>query len=180
MIREVEKGDVDMSEQITLVKALPPEAWQAMEMINDAKRLLREEGVDQWQNGYPDEDCIRRDISEGKGYFAEMSGEKVGYLCIDFDGEPAYEHLNGTWASDEPYVVVHRMAFSAKGRGRRLSEAVLTEVGEFAKSKGVHSFRLDTDEDNERMKHILGKLGFTYRGTIWFDNSVKIAFDKEV
>lgn len=165
---------------ITVEKASLRDLPQAMAMIDSAKKLLHDEGVDQWQNGYPDKACIEKDIESGKGYFACREGEKVGYLCIDFDGERAYDHLQGEWGTAEPYVVVHRMAFASDARGKGLSEAVLTKAGELAAEKNVHSFRVDTDEDNERMKHILSKLGFTYRGTIWFDNSVKIAYDREI
>ena len=34
-------------------------------------------------------------------------------MCIDLDGEPAYKDIRGTWRLDEPYAVVHRMAFAA-------------------------------------------------------------------
>lgn len=165
---------------LKLVKGTPADFQDAMRMIDSAKKLLHDEGVDQWQNGYPDDACIRRDLQDGKGYFAESAGKKIGYLCIDFDGEPAYRHLQGKWGTPEPYVVVHRMAFSADARGKGLSEAVLSLAGDLARKKGVGSFRVDTDEDNARMKHILAKLGFTYRGTIWFDNSTKIAFDRNL
>lgn len=150
----------------------------AMDIINSAKKLLRDSGVDQWQNGYPDEACILQDIRAGKGYFIEKNGEKLGYLCVDYDGEPAYEHLKGSWGTPEPYVVVHRMAFAPAARGKGLTDAVFPIVEEMSRARGVHSFRVDTDEDNKRIKHILSKNGFTYRGTIWFDNSVKIAYDK--
>ena len=44
------------------------------------------------------------------------------------------------------------------------------------KRRRMESFRIDTDENNEVMKHLLTKNGFTYCGTIWFDNSVKTAY----
>lgn len=43
----------------------------------------------------------------------------------------------------------------------------------------ISNFRVDTDSDNKKMQHILKKNGFDYCGTIWFDNSEKIAFDKK-
>ena len=76
----------------------------AMDIINQAKAHLRAQGIDQWQTGYPDRDCLERDVRTGKGYFLEEDGIPLGYLCVDFDGEPAYDHLNGTWAREEPYV----------------------------------------------------------------------------
>lgn len=163
-----------------LVKAKEAELNIAMDMIRAAKQYLHDAGVDQWQNGYPDEACLRQDIQNENGYFAEEDGRKIGYLCVDFGGEPAYAHLNGTWGTAEPYVVVHRMAFAPAARGKGMSSRVFRLVEELARSEGVHSFRVDTDNDNLKMKHILDKNGFTYRGTIWFDNSTKIAYDKKI
>lgn len=150
----------------------------AMEMINAAKQHLKEQGIDQWQNGYPDEACIHRDIASQKGYFLSDGSRALGYLCIDFDGEPAYDKLNGKWLSNGPYVVMHRLALSDQARGKGESSAAFRLVEQYALAKGIPAFRVDTDADNQKMQHILRKNGFTYCGTIWFDNSEKIAFEK--
>jgi acetyltransferase len=102
------KGDNKMKLQI--VKEEDFEI--AMNMINVAKQHLKEQGIDQWQNGYPDEACIHNDIINKRGYFLSDENQELGYLCIDFDGEPAYEKLDGKWLSDGKYVVVHRLALS--------------------------------------------------------------------
>ena len=49
-----------------------------------------------------------------------------------------------------------------------------------SRERGVYSFRVDTDADNRKMRHILEKNGFTFRGTICFDNSEKLAYDKRL
>ena len=59
----------------------------AMDIINQAKAHLRAQGIDQWQTGYPDRDCLERDVRTGKGYFLEEDGIPLGYLCVDFDVE---------------------------------------------------------------------------------------------
>ncbi len=164
-----------------LRRAMPEEFQMAMDMINDAKRHLKEQGIDQWQNGYPDEKCILLDIQNQKGYFfTDERGIPFGYVCIDCEGEPAYDHLNGTWNTAEPYVVAHRMAFSEKARGQGTSTLAFQLIEDFAREKNITSFRVDTDEDNKKMQHILKKNGFMYTGTIWFDNSEKIAFEKTI
>ena len=150
----------------------------AMAIINMAKVHLKTQGIDQWQKGYPDYDCIKADIEHGKGFFVVDEDIINGYLCIDFDGEPVYDCLNGEWTSSEEYVVVHRMAFSDSARGKGVSDKVFQMVEEMSRNKGVTYFRVDTDADNHKMQHILKKNGFVYCGTIWFDNSEKIAFDK--
>lgn len=150
----------------------------AIEIINSAKKHLKEQGIDQWQTGYPDYNCIYNDIISEKGFFVTDENIIIGYLCIDYDGEQAYEHLDGKWQTSGKYVVVHRMALTENARGKKISDRVFSLVQEMSREKGIHSFRVDTDEDNQKMQHILKKNGFSYRGTIWFDNSEKIAFDK--
>lgn len=150
----------------------------AISIINSAKQHLKEQGIDQWQTGYPDYNCIHQDITDGKGFFVVDGDIIMGYLCVDYDREPAYDSLDGKWQTDEKYVVVHRMAFTENARGKRISDIVFSLIEEMSRQKGVHSFRVDTDADNKKMQHILKKNGFSYRGTIWFDDSEKIAFDK--
>lgn len=165
---------------LELRAAEPGDKETVMELINGAKRHLREQGIDQWQTGYPDAACIDRDIRTGKGFLVTEESRVLGYLCIDYDGEPAYDRLNGQWQTDGAYVVVHRMALAEQARGRGISSAVFSLVEEMSRRKGVRSFRVDTDAGNQKMQHILKKNGFCRRGTIWFDHSEKIAFDKAI
>ena len=148
-----------------------------MALIDQAKAHLKAQGIDQWQTGYPDLACIQRDLQNQKGYFLADGGKAAGYLCIDFDGEPAYLDLKRQWSSDAPYAVVHRMAISDEYRGQGIASMAFDLVRQLCLSRDVRRIRVDTDADNQKMQHILAKNGFTYRGTIWFDNSEKIAFD---
>lgn len=150
--------------KLRLVKS--DEISEVMDIINMAKKHLKDQKIDQWQTGYPNYACIVED------------GNVLGYLCADYDKEPAYKDMKGTWNSSEDYVVVHRMAFTDSSRGKGISNIAFRLVEEMSKEKGINSFRVDTDSDNEKMKHILNKNGFSYCGTICFDDSEKIAFDK--
>ncbi len=161
-----------------LVKVLMSQVGIAMDMINMAKKHLKEQGIDQWQSGYPDLACIENDIIHQKGYFIMQEDHILGYVCIDFEGEPAYDDLNGTWSSNEAYVVVHRMALSDDARGKKITSSIFALVEQLSAQRNIRYFRLDTDKDNLKMRHVLQKNGFGYCGTIWFDHSEKIAFDK--
>ena len=56
------------------------EIERAMEMIHSAKKHLKEQGIDQWQTGYPDYHCIYQDIATGKGFFVVHEDMIIGYL----------------------------------------------------------------------------------------------------
>ncbi len=151
---------------------------KAMEIIESARAHLKAQGIDQWQQGYPDLPRIQKDAEDEIGYFVVDNEEILGYLCIDYRGEPAYNDLKGKWNSDEKFVVVHRMAMGENARGKKLTNKVFKLVEDMSKEKGVSYFRIDTDEENNKMKHVLTKNGFKHCGTVCFDNSEKVAFDK--
>ena len=42
-----------------------------MKIINQGKEKLKNEDIDQWQNGYPNEESIKRDIENSYSYVIE-------------------------------------------------------------------------------------------------------------
>ena len=105
-------------------------------------------------------------------------GAIAAYLCIDFDGEPAYGEIRGAWQTEEPYAVVHRMAFAGEFRGQGLTQTAFRLIEALCLERGVRSLRVDTGLPNRRMQHILEKNGFSHRGTIYFQGGERMAYDK--
>lgn len=118
-IQEIQKQktEVQRMERFILQPADRKEAEKAMALIDEAKEFLKSQGIDQWQTGYPDMETIIGDLAHGRGYFIGEGSSAAAYLCIDFAGEASYETLQGSWKSDLPYAVVHRMAISGAYRG---------------------------------------------------------------
>lgn len=163
---------------IKLYLAKESDIKRTMEIINQAKAYFKQNGVDQWQQGYPDENSIAKDICEQKGYMLSMDEEIVGYLCLDFDGEASYNSLKGQWNNPDDYAVIHRLAIDNRCKGKGLASKAYKLVENICLEKGVHSIRADTDMDNVNMRHSLEKNGFKYCGTVFFDYSDKVAYEK--
>ena len=53
----------------TLRNTVAGEEHLAMDIINQAKAFLKEQGIDQWQTGYPNMEAILGDIEKQRGYF---------------------------------------------------------------------------------------------------------------
>lgn len=165
-------------EPFTFRKATQEDLRTAAALIEQAKVFLRENGVDQWQTGYPNEEAIAGDLLRQEGYVMEAAGQVRGYACISFAGEPCYDDLEGKWLSDLPYGVVHRMAIDNCCKGKGAAPAFFRFAEELCGERDIRSIRVDTDADNRMMRRVLEKQGFTYCGTVCFDNSEKIAFEK--
>lgn len=162
----------------TLALAAAEHAEEYYGIIDMGRRFQKEQGFTQWTEDYPTLDTVREDIRADKGYSLLTDGKIAGYMCIDFDGEPAYQNIEGAWRLEGPYAVVHRMAFHSAFRGMGLAEASFRLIEELCQQKGVSIIRVDTDFPNKRMQHILTKNGFVNCGTVVFQGSAKLAYDK--
>lgn len=162
----------------TLELAKMEHAEEYYGILQMGRRFQQEQGFTQWTEDYPTLDTVREDIRRGKGYALLADGKIAGYMCVDFDGEPAYGDIEGAWRVEGPYAVVHRMAFSSAFRGMGLADETFRLVGELCARKKVSIIRVDTDFPNKRMQHILAKNGFVNCGTIVFQGGAKLAYDK--
>ena len=162
----------------TLELAKIEELEKCYEIVDMGREFQKEQGFVQWTDDYPNLNTIHEDILRQKGYVVRVNGEIAGYMCIDFDGEPAYENIEGKWRLEAPYGVVHRMAFDKKFRGMGLADITFELIERLCKRKKIHYIRIDTDFPNERMQHILKKNGYENCGVIIFQGSGKLAFDK--
>lgn len=148
------------------------------QILDQGRKFQQEQGFVQWTEDYPNMDTIRDDVRMQKGYVLKADEKIAGYMCIDFDGEPAYLNIEGKWRSEEPYAVVHRMAFSQEYRGKGLADITFGMIEKLCLEKGVSYIRVDTDFPNKRMQHIFEKNGYENCGVIVFQGSDKLAYDK--
>lgn len=168
----------DISQSILLRNAVEADIERIWRIIGQAKEQLRLFNSDQWQTGYPAMENIVHDIEKGYGYVLSLNGMVIAYAAIIFDGETAYESIDGQWLTDDPYVVVHRLAVADEMKKRGIATLFMQRVEELSRQNEVHSFRVDTNFDNSYMQKILGKLGFTYCGEIIYDNDKRKAYQK--
>ncbi len=151
-----------------------------MEIIRQAQAQMRARGSAQWQDGYPALPDIEADIACGRGIAAVATKEMriVAYAAVAYDGEPAYDCIEGRWLTDGPYVVVHRLAVADEAKGRGTATALLRHAETEARGKGMRSFRIDTAHDNQYMLRMLRTLEFTYCGRVRYRSGERLAYEK--
>ena len=138
-----------------------------------ARRFMEENGnPTQWKDGYPDREMLAQDILHRRLYviFDNFGIHGVFFFAVMKD--PTYDVIEGgSWRSDEPYGVIHRIASDGSGGIFGASLA-------FCK-KQISHIRIDTHRDNLPMQHVLEKHGFLPRGIIYVaDGTPRIAYDR--
>ena len=161
-----------------LIKAQIKDIDLIMNFINDGKEFLKSQGIDQWQGEYPNRQSIVDDIEKEIGYLISSGNVAVGYCCVDFSGESAYDDLIGEWLDSEPYAVLHRLAVSSEHRSKGFADVAFSLAEKLTTEKGVFSIKIDTHEENKTMRHLLEKNGYTYCGKVTYPQGDRIAFQK--
>lgn len=151
---------------------------RVMQIYAHARAFMAEHGnPHQWgPTNWPPEELVLADIACGKGYVCEHEGQVEGVFFFDYgtDVEPTYAEIDdGSWLSDRPYGVVHRIASSGQvpGVGAHCINWAFEQCGHL---------RIDTHADNVVMQNLLRKLGFVHCGTIYVyeDRFPRLAFEK--
>lgn len=163
---EIQEIEVPIIEIERFRKTTEEDIEKVMEILERAKKQIARFGIDQWQDGYPTEEDIKRDIKEGNSYVLVDEGEIVGTTAFSFEEEEAYKNLvAGQWiTNNEKYGVIHRIAVDSEKGKKGYAKELLQNMEEIAKSQNVFSIRTDTHEGNNGMKSYLYKNGFTYCG----------------
>lgn len=151
-----------------------------MAIIRDAQAYFKNNNIDQWQNGYPNEDSILSDIESKESYVLVDDNEIIGTAYLSFAGESDYDVIyEGKWLSHEDYAVVHRIAVKNDLKGKGIAGEIFKAIEKICLERGIHDIKIDTHRDNKSMQRFLEKQGFTRCGVVYLkDKSERIGFEK--
>ena len=152
---------------------------RVIDIINQAKTYFKNNDIDQWQDGYPNEETIEKAIENNEAYVLEEDGVILGTGMVTSHGEPAYNRIEGKWILNCPYICVHRIAVDNEYKGKGLASTILDQV--VAMYPDYHSVRMDTHHDNLSMQSFLTKYGFKYCGEITLKSgALRRAYEKRI
>ena len=152
-----------------------PQIWV---ILQHAIQRRKEDGSNQWQDGYPNESVIENDISNGYGYILADGNTVVGYTAVLLNDEPEYDNIVGEWITNDSFVVFHRVAISSDYLGQGMAVKLIQSIEEIANKNKIKSIKADTNFDNPAMVKIFEKLGYVFCGVVHFRGSPRNAFEK--
>lgn len=164
--------------QYSFRKAEPKDLDQIWDVLQAAIKRRKEEGSNQWQDGYPNPEVVKADIRKESGYVLTDGETVAGYCAILINDEPEYANLRGEWLTEGDFVLYHRVAVAEKYLGQGLAQQMLKHVEDFARANNISSVKADTNFDNAGMLRIFEKQGYAYCGEVTFRGTPRMAFEK--
>ncbi len=148
------------------------------DILQQAIIRRKEDGSDQWQDGYPNPLVIEKDIVASNGYVLVDDDTIVGYCAVLVNDEPAYGNIKGKWITTEDFLVLHRVAISEKHLGKGYAKIMLSFIEKIASNQHIKSIKADTNHDNIGMLKVFEKLGYVYCGEVILRGNSRKAFEK--
>ena len=167
----------------TVRVALESDIPAMMQVIDEAKTYFKENEIDQWQDGYPNQYSLLLDIENRFSYVMvdNLTQQVVATAAITQGPEEAYNDITGAWLTGDAttYLAVHRIAIASALKGNNLAKQLIDYAEQLCLQKNCLSVRIDTHEDNLSMQKFVGKHGYTKCGDIYIpDVGDRIAYEK--
>ena len=136
-----------------------------MRMYNSCVNGMIKNGIDQWDESYPNREIISEDINSKTYYILDIQEQVVGGINIDNNQDPTYLDIN--WRDNSnAFLVVHRLAVKEEFWNKKIGKSLMLFAEKLVIEKQLKSIRLDTYSGNPKAMEFYLQLGYTELGTI--------------
>lgn len=161
-------------------KSVKSDTKEIMNIIKEAQSYFKEKKINQWQDGYPNEESIINDIEGGESYVLLVDNRIIATAYLSFKGESDYDVIyEGEWIGKGDYAVVHRVAVLNEMKGHGVAGELFKNIEGVCLENNINNIKIDTHRENKSMQRFLNKNGFEYCGIVYLkDGAERIAFEK--
>ncbi|MVB10603.1 Acetyltransferase (GNAT) family protein [Caprobacter fermentans] len=143
-----------------------------------ATRKMRDEGIDQWDERYPDREILLQDVERGEMLLLTMDGKPVSAVVLNAEQSPEYKAVEWHIGRVDPPGVIHRLCVGAQAQGKGLGKRTLEAAERRAYSLGYRTIRLDTFTKNPAAVKLYESAGYSRAGNVTFCKGTFICFEK--
>ena len=122
-------------------------------------------GIDQWDESYPNTEVIMGDLIAQTYFVAIENNIIIAGINIDYNQDDNYLALDWEDKSDS-FLVVHRLGVKQELWNKKIGKYLMLFTEKLVLEKGLKSIRLDTYSGNPKAMEFYRRLGYTELGTI--------------
>lgn len=132
-----------------------------LELTRACGRHMRENGIDQWDENYPDRERLVQDIAS-ETLFAYRENDRIlGIVVLNETQDPEYGDISWSTSEEDRNLVVHRLAVDPEHQGKGIARKLMDFAEQWAREQGYDAIRLDTFSQNPRNQRFYENRGYT-------------------
>lgn len=152
---------------------------EAAALFEAVKKSMAEQGIDQWDEAYPDAGDISSDIQEGTLTLVRRGGSLAAVYTLNRHQDNAYK-FGSFKDTSEGYLVLHRLCVHPHSQHSGIAAAALKHIEETAKKEGASSIRLDVFTKNPRAVKLYEQAGYEHAGDAYFRKGRFFLMEKQL
>lgn len=153
---------------------------QVLALYHRASLFLQHQGIDQWQNHYPNETSLNEDMNKHGSYVLVDDNLVLGTMACLFEDDPYYEVIEeGQWSFNSPYGVVHRLCVHPDFPHQGIASKLLSYALKLCQEHHMNGCRIDTHPHNVLMQGLILKHGFKLCGKVYVANhALRLGYER--
>jgi ribosomal protein S18 acetylase RimI-like enzyme len=141
---------------------------------------MRREGIEQWDDVYPDEATLRADVQARTMHLATREGlGLIGAFVLNDYQNPEYAQVPWTITSQR-VAVVHRLMVAPRHQRQGFAHQLMRLAEKHAGDAGYDAVRLDAFSENPRALRLYRELGYRDAGSVMFRKGLFHCFEKRL
>jgi ribosomal protein S18 acetylase RimI-like enzyme len=162
-----------------LVEAHREQLPEIMALYREAIENMRSQGIEQWDEIYPSQCDIERDI-ETQSMAVFMEGTSVlAVIAMNAEQDPAYRNANWEY-TQEPIAALHRLCVHPKAQGKGIGKIVVALAENRLAQQGYATIRLDAFSQNIAANALYRSLGYRAAGEITLRKGQFYLYEKRI
>ncbi|MCL1873195.1 MAG: GNAT family N-acetyltransferase [Clostridiales bacterium] len=147
-------------------------------LYGEAAAAMRREGIEQWDEIYPDRTTLEQDLLRGE-MFILVKGQPLAAMALSTYQDEEYSQVD--WAYRQGRVLVlHRLCVSPAFWGRGLAGQMMDFAEQWGRDQGFSTLRLDTFTANPRALRLYQSRGYHLAGQVLFRKGLFNCYEKKI
>ena len=146
-------------------------------LYQSAIRRMCEQGIDQWDERYPDYDTLFLDIQKKEMYGLFDEGRLVASVVLNEEQDEEYQGVSWQLRFDR-IGVIHRLCVDAAQQRRGYARKIALLAEQEFRRLGYQCIRLDAFPQNPPAMRLYDNLGYCQCGSIRLRKGIFACFEK--
>jgi ribosomal protein S18 acetylase RimI-like enzyme len=145
-------------------------------IVKEATRCMDAQGIHQWDEIYPNEEILGKDVERNEMQVIEAEGRVAGIMVLNEDQPPEYGSVE--WSYPGRALVVHRLTIHPIYQRSGLATRLMDFAEETAALEGYHCIRLDAFTSNTAAFTLYESRGYRKAGLVRFRKGEFYCYEK--
>lgn len=168
-----------MENRLILRKATLEDLKAIVNIYKNAIKVMNENGIDQWDDLYPNEEILKNDILHNQMLIGEFGIQIASILVLNQEYDDEYR--NGDWQYKESsFFVIHRLCVNPVYQGKGIGKTTVQCIEEYVQKNGIEAIRLDAFSLNPTALRMYENLGYKKVGEVTWRKGLFYLYEKKI